>query len=125
MPTSQPPPAKIKAEQSYREAYERGIRRAAPGATFAVVGKIGGALGPALRAHALDAERRPLTGEPLLAWIEAEAHAFRLATAERAQYWGGWSVYFFARWLNERAAGPAKTARESRLQPMSGKKWPV
>lgn len=117
MPRSNKPTA----ESLYREAYQRGIRRAAPNVTFAVVGRIGSVLGPALRAHALDSDSLPICGEALLAWIEAEAYAFRVATDGRAQYWGGWSAWHFAKWLNERGAKHSPEPA-SRLQPMSGKK---
>lgn len=100
----------LTAEQKYRDAYERGIRRAAPRVPFAVSGKVGGILGPALRAHAVDGSGEPLTGEAVIAWIEREAEAFRNATADRGQFFAGWSPFGFTRWLNERAGEPA-TAR--------------
>lgn len=111
------------AETAYRAAYERGVRRAAPEATFALAGRVGSVLGPALRAHAIDSDDFPLTGDALLAWIEAEAFAFRAATAGSPQFWGGWSVWHFARWLNERAAKHVAPTKSSRLQGGSGRKF--
>jgi len=95
------------AEQRYREAYERGIKAAAPRVPFAVSGKVGSILGPALRAHATNGDGKPLEGEAVIAWIERKAEEFRKATSDRGQFFAGWSPYGFTRWLNEHAGEPA------------------
>ena len=93
-----PKPA-VTAEQAYRAASDAGIREAAPGKPFALPpGKIGSILGPAMAAHAPG-----LRGDPLLAWLRQKASLYRKATADSAQYQGGWGIPSFVKWLNTRA----------------------
>lgn len=106
------------AESAYRDAYERGIRRGAPGLAFGVSGRVGSILGGIARVHAI-ANGAPLTGASLLTWIEQSAFEFRQATADAPQYWSGWQPFAFAKWINMRAALPAAKEAPTRLQPLA------
>lgn len=82
------------SESAYREAYERGIRRASS-MPFAVLGqRVGSVLGVVARTHA-----PTLTGPAALVWIEDQAFAFRNATDAAPQYWSAWQPFAFAKWI--------------------------
>lgn len=104
------------AEQAYRDAYERGIRRGAPGLAFGVFGRVGAVLGGVARVHAVT-NGAPITGAELLRWIEQTAFEFRRATADAPQYWSGWQPFAFAKWINMRGALTAQ--KESGRQPLA------
>lgn len=111
------------SEGAYREAYERGIRRAAP-QPFCIVGtRVGSILGPVAKAHAI-VDGKPITGAALLVWIEDAACEFRKATAGEPQYWSGWAPYAFAKWQNARVAVEVKPEAPTRLQPLVPRRPP-
>ncbi len=111
------------SEGAYREAYTRGILRAAP-QPFAVIGtRVGSILGTVAKAHAT-ADGKPITGQALLAWIEDAACAFRKATSGDPQYWSGWQPFAFAKWQNMRVAIVAKPDAPTRLQPIAPRRPP-
>lgn len=102
---------------AYREAYERGIRRASSQPFVLVGARVGSLLGPVLRVFAIDANGAPLTGEALLAWLEADAYAFRKATDGKGHYHGHWSIFGYCNWKNDPAQPAAKVAPVLRKQP--------
>ncbi len=85
----------------YCEAFEAGVREAAPSQPFSLGGGQGaaGLIGRAAGVHAKNAAG-PLTGSELLVWIRESARAFRLGTADRPEMWGGWSAFHWEKWLN-------------------------
>lgn len=106
------------SDKLYREAYEDGIRTAAPGQSFCVVGqKVSAVIGGAASQHAKGPTGEALTGPGLIAWIREKAREFRVATVERPELWGGWQPYAWARWLNMGERSPV-SAKPSMLQPM-------
>lgn len=96
-----------------KEAYEAGIREAAPDAPFSVTTRVGAVLGQMARTHAPDKQ-----GSELLVWYRETAREFRRATATNPQYWGGWAPYHCARWLT---MGKPQDKRAYAFQPSSGR----
>ncbi len=102
------------SETAYREAYERGIRRASSMPFVCLSKKLGSLLGVVAHTHA-----PTLQGASVLAWIEEQAFAFRKATDAAPQYWSAWQPFAFARWMGmggEKMKAPK--AQGSQLQPL-------
>lgn len=99
----------------YADFYSRGILDAARSETWVLSPadsrSIGATIGPALAAHARDSSGAPIVGELLLTWLWDAARLFRRETADRADFWGGWSPRHFVRWLNTRSSAPKGTAQ--------------
>lgn len=108
-----------RSDIEYRDAYIRGIKRAAPTHEFVLIGvRLGSMLGTVAAAHS-----GGLRGAALLDWIEEQSYQFRLATANEPQYWSGWQPFAFAKWKNIQVANAQaqpkpRTGAPSALQPL-------
>lgn len=112
------PPKRASTNVLYRQAYERGIRRAASDPFVMVGTRVGSTLGAVAREHAI-VNGVLLTGEALLVWIEQNAFDFRTATANEPQYWSGWQPFAFVRWINMRVARSTASPINPNLQPLA------
>jgi hypothetical protein len=115
------------ANERYRAAYVAGIADAAPGRTFSAPRTMGLEFIEALRAHALDAERRPLTGDALDAWIRETAAEFRRAKDGESDFWDGYHPgrKGFCKWLNAGRPGPRAGPQNKPYLKQPGNGMPV
>lgn len=100
-------------ERLWLEGYEAGIREASPQPFLVTARKCGGIFAPLLATYAPDVHGVA----DQAAWLRDKARTFRLATAERPEFWGGWQPYKFGQWLAQGQTVSAKP-RASALQPM-------